>query len=406
MLFLKAVGKAEEILEKMSNSIELGDRNALLNSSTTSLSSKMVSQYSNILSPIAVDAVLRVIDPKTAVNVDLRDIKIMTKLGSTVEETELVDGLLFNQKISSSAGGPSRIQGAKIALIQFCLSAPKPNIDHNIIVTDYQQMDRILREEKVYIATICRKIQKSGANVLLIQKSILRDAVNELSLSYLASMKILVVKDIERDDIEFITRTLGCTPMANPDSVSPDKLGTASLVEEVSTPSGKIVKITGVPNPGKTVSILVRGSNKLMLDEAERSLHDALCVIRCLVKKRFLIAGGGAPEIELSIQLSKWSKTLTGLDSTCIQAYSEAFEVIPYTLAENAGLHPIAIVTELRNRHSNGEIHTGINVKRGGITNILEENVVQPLLVSLSAIRLATETVCMILKIDDIVLTR
>jgi len=214
--------------------------------------------------------------------------------------------LLFNQKISSSAGGPSRVQGAKIALIQFCLSPPKPNIDHNVVVTDYQQMDRILREERNYIATICKKIQKSGANVLLIQKSILRDAVTELSLAYLSKMKILVVKDIERDDIEFITRTLGCTPIANPDSISAEKLGSANLVEEVSTPSGKIVKITGVPNPGKTVSILVRGSNKLMLDEAERSLHDALCVIRCLVKKRFLIAGGGAPEIELSIQLSKW----------------------------------------------------------------------------------------------------
>jgi T-complex protein 1 subunit delta len=403
---LKAASKAEEILEGMATPVELGDRNALLNSSTTSLSSKMVSQYSNILSPIAVDSVLRVIDPKVATNVDLRDIKIMTKLGGTVEETEMIDGLLFNQKISSSAGGPSRVQNAKIALIQFCISPPKPNIDNSIIVQDYQQMDRILREERNYIANICKTIQKSGCNVLLIQKSILRDAVTDLSLAYLAKMKILVVKDIEREDIEFITRTLGCTPIASVEGFSADKLGTAALVEEVATSSGKIVKITGVPNPGKTVSVLVRGSNKLMLDEAERSLHDALCVIRCLVKKRFLIAGGAAPEIELSLKLGQWAKTLTGLDSTCVSAYAEAFEIIPYTLAENAGLHPIAIVTELRNRHANGEITTGINVRKGAITNILEEHVVQPLLVSLSAIRLATETVCMILKIDDIVLVR
>jgi len=180
-------------------------------------------------------------------------------------------------------------------------------------------------------------------------------------------------------------------------------LGTAALVEEVSTSDSKVVKITGVPSGGKTVSILVRGSNKLVLDEAERSIHDSLCVIRCLVKKRFLIAGGGAPEIELSLHLGKWAKSLSGMDSYCTAAYADAFEVVPYTLAENAGLHPIAIVTELRSKHAEGGKNFGINVRKGMITNILEERVVQPLLVSVSAVRLATETVAMILKIDDIV---
>jgi len=144
----------------------------------------------------------------------------------------------------------------------------------------------------------------------------------------------------------------------------------------------------------------------LVLDEADRSLHDALCVIRCLVKKRYLISGGGAPEIELALQLGKWSKELKGMDSYCVSAYADAFEVVPYTLAENAGLNPIQIVTELRNRHAKGEKNTGINVRKGTVTNILEENVVQPLLVSQSMVRLATETVAMILKIDDIVPVR
>jgi len=250
---------------------------------------------------------------------------------------------------------------------------------------------------------LCKKIQASGCNVLLIQKSILRDAVTDLSLHFLAKLKILVVKEIERDDIEFITKTLKCIPIASIDGFAPEKLGTAELVEEVSTGESKVVKITGVPTFGKTVSILVRGSNQLILDEAERSIHDSLCVIRCLVKKRFFIAGGGAPEIELAIKLNQWSKTLTGLEGVCTAAYAEAFETIPYTLAENAGLHPIAVVTELRNRHASGEKNDGINVKKGIISNMLEENVVQPLLVSTSAVRLATETVAMILKIDDIV---
>jgi T-complex protein 1 subunit delta len=267
-------------------------------------------------------------------------------------------------------------------------------------------MDRVLREERTYILNMCKKVQQTGANVLLIQKSILRDAVNDLSLHYLAKMKILVVKDIEREDIEFISKTIGAIPIASVESLKAEKLGKADLVKEVSTPTGKIVKITGVPNPGKTVTVLVRGSNRLVLDEAERSLHDALCVIRSLVKKRFMIAGGGAPEIEMSLQLGKYAKTLTGVESYCVAAYGEALEIIPYTLAENAGLHPIEIVTQLRNKHAEGLKNTGINVKKGAITDILEENVVQPLLVTLSALTLATETVIMLLKIDDIVATR
>jgi len=404
--FLKTANKAEEILQNMAVPVDLSDRQSLLNSANTSLNSKVVSQYSSILSPIAVDAVLHIIDPKTAHNVDLRDIRIIKKLGGTIEDTELVNGLVFTQKIAHNAGGPTRVENAKIGLIQFCLSAPKTNMEGNITINDYTQMDRILREERNYILNLCKQIQKSGCNVLLIQKSILRDAVNDLSLAYLAKMKIMVIRDIEREDIEFISKTLGCAPVAAIESFSADKLGGAKLVEEVATSDGKIVKITGVPETVKTVSVLVRGSNKLVIDEAERSLHDALCVIRSLVKKRFLIAGGAAPEVELSLQLGRWAKTLTGLESNCVSAFAEALEVVPYTLAENAGLNPIQIVTELRNRHDKGEKTSGISVRKGAIVSMLEENVIQPLLVTSSMIRLATETVAMILKIDDIVAVR
>jgi T-complex protein 1 subunit delta len=174
-------------------------------------------------------------------------------------------------------------------------------------------------------------------------------------------------------------------------------------VDEIRTSEGACVQVHGVQHPGKTVSILVRASNKLFLDEAERSLHDSLCVVRSLVKQRFLIAGGGAPEMAVSVELGKYAKTIGGQHSYCIRAFAEALEIIPYTLAENAGLNPIVIVTELRKRHAAGEHLAGINVKVGAITNILEENVIQPLLVNLSALGLATETVRMVLKIDDIV---
>ncbi|KAJ3379021.1 T-complex protein 1 subunit delta [Entophlyctis sp. JEL0112] len=269
-----------------------------------------------------------------------------------------------------------------------------------------KMMDKILKEERTYLLNMCKQIKKSGCNVLLIQKSILRDAVNDLSLHFLAKLKILAIKEIERDEVEFICKSTGCKPIADIDSFTEDKLGYADVVEEVTTAGANVVKIMGLQNSGKTVSVLIHGANKLVLEEAERSLHDALCVIRCLVKKRALIAGGGAPEIHVSQRLLEFSKTLKGMEAYCFSAFAEALEVIPTTLAENAGLNPIGIVTELRNRHSKGEITAGINVRKGAITNILEENVVQPLLVSTSAIELAAETVKMIMKIDDIVAVR
>jgi T-complex protein 1 subunit delta len=323
-----------------------------------------VSQYSSQLAPIAVDAVMRVVDPAKDTNVNLKDIKIVKKLGGTVEDTELVEGLVLDQKASHLAGGITRVEKAKIGLIQFCISPPKTDMENQVIVSDYSQMDRILREERQYILDICKKIKKAGCNVLLIQKSILRDAVNEMALHFLAKMKVLVVRDIEREDIEFVCKTLGCRPIASLDHFLPEHLGTAGLVEEVPVGTSKIVKITGVQSTAGTVSVVVRGSNKLVLEEADRSLHDALCVIRCLVKKRALIAGGGAPEIEVSQQLMAYSQGLTGMESYCVRGFAEAMEIIPYTLAENAGLNPIAVVTELRNRHAKGEKNAGINVRK------------------------------------------
>uniref|UniRef100_A0A646QFA7 T-complex protein 1 subunit delta n=1 Tax=Hemiscolopendra marginata TaxID=943146 RepID=A0A646QFA7_9MYRI len=402
--FQSAAAKSAEILSNIATPLDLNDRDALLKSASTSLNSKVVSQNSNQLAPIAVDAVLKVIDPAKDVNVDLHDIKIIRKLGGTIDDTELIEGLVFDHKTSGS-GGPTKVEKAKVGFIQFCLSPPKTDMENSVIVSDYSQMDRVLREERAYILNLVKQIKKAGCNVLLIQKSILRDAINDLALHFLAKMKIMVIKDIEREDVEFVCKSLGCRPIASIDHFVPDALGSAELIEEVPVGSSKYVKVTGVQNPGKTVTVLIRGSNKLVLEEAERSLHDALCVIRCLVKKRALIAGGGAPEIELSLRLAEYSRTLTGMEAYCFRAFAEALEIIPFTLAENAGLNPIATVTELRNRHAHGEFTAGINVRKGAVTNILEENVVQPLLVSLSAIQLASETVRSILKIDDIVNT-
>ncbi|KAB0377110.1 hypothetical protein FD755_011554 [Muntiacus reevesi] len=358
------------------------DRETLLNSAATSLNSKVVSQYSSLLSPMSVDAVMKVIDPATATSVGLRDIKIVKKLGGTIDDCELVEGLVLTQKVANS--GITRL---------ICLSAP--DMDNQIVVSDYVQMDPVLREERAYILNLVKQIKKTGY------------ALIDLALHFLNKMKIMVVKDIEREDIEFICKTIGTKPVAHVDQFSADMLGSAQLAEEVSlNGSGKLIKITGCTSPGKTITIVARGSNKLVIEGAEGSIHDALCVIRCLVKKRALIAGGGAPEIELALRVAEYSRALSGMESYCTPAFADAMEAIPSTLAENPGLNSVSTVTELRNRHAQGEKTTGINVRKGGVSNILEELVVQPLLVSVTVLTLATETVRSILKIDDVVNTR
>lgn len=413
--FQESAVMAEKVLTDMATKIDIEDRETLIKAAITSLNSKVISQNSPLLAPMAVDAVKRIIRPNG--DVDLRDVRLVTALGGTIDDTQLItDGMIFKQKASHSAGGPTKMQNANIALIQFQLSPPKTDMESQITVSDYTQMDRALKEERKYLLDLCKKIKDAGVNVLLIQKSILRDAVTAQSLDFLAKMKIMVVKDIERNDIEFITKTLGCLPVANIENLKPEKFGHAELVVEESTPDGKIVKIMGVKTPepspmrppmGNTVTIFIRGSNQLMMEEADRSVHDALCVIRSIVKRRAVIAGGAAGEIEVCMQLGNYARSeAVGTQAFCMRAFADAFEIIPYTLAENAGLQPISIVTELRNAHAKGNKTFGVNVRKGCVTDMSEENVVQPLLVSISALKLATECVMMILKIDDIILTR
>lgn len=416
--FQRAAQRSVEILLDMSYKISLDNREQLIRAATTSLSSKIVSQHSQLLAPLAVDSVLKVINeeeissgPDETImkkNVDLNDIRLIKKVGGTIDDTHLVNGIVLTQNVVKYAGGPVRVEKAKIGLIQFQISPPKPDMENNVVVNDYRQMDKILKEERAYLLNICKKIKKAKCNVLLIQKSILRDAVNDLALHFLSKLNIMVIKDIERDEVEFLSKAIGCKPIADIDNFTEDRLGTADLIEELDSSGSKIVEITGVTskNIKPTVSVIIRGANNLVLDETERSLHDALCVIRCLVKQQALIAGGGAPEIEVSRQLMKEANKLSGVEQFVYKEFAQALEVIPTTLAENAGLNPINVVTDLRNRHENGEKDAGISVRRSGASNTYDEHVLQPVLVSTSAIVLASECVKSILRIDDIQFSR
>mmetsp|Transcript_13226 Transcript_13226/g.40763 ORF Transcript_13226/g.40763 Transcript_13226/m.40763 type:complete len:525 (-) Transcript_13226:142-1716(-) len=406
--FMLAANTCDSILQACAKPVKLSERDRLVDAVTTCLSSKVISQNSETLAPLAVDAVLSVLDTSFATTVDLNAIKIVKQVGGTVDDTELVNGIVFAQGAKKAAGGPTRVENAKIGLIQFCLSAPKTDMENNVVVSDYAAMDRLLREERKHVLGLCKKIKKCGITVLLIQKSILRDAYNDLSLHFLSKMGIMVVADVERGSVSYIAETLNLLPVAHVDSLDPSKLGAAEVVHEVSMPgsSQKVVKVTGVPQKGASVTILVRGSNKLVLEEADRSLHDALCVVRSLVKKRYLISGGGSAEVEACLKLGDLAKMRPGATGFCLRAFADALEVVPYTLAENAGLNPIHIVTQLRKYHRAGNADAGINVKKGCIDDMYALNIVQPLLVNSSALHLATECICMILKIDDLVLVR
>lgn len=286
--FQYAQDEAQKIISDIEKPISLDDREGLIQNAITSLASKVVSNYSQVLAPIAVDSVLKIVK-ESDTNIDLRDIRISKKLGGTVDDSEILEGLVFtNHKASgSSTGGITRVENPNIGLIQFCISAPKTDMESTVVVNEYSAMDRIITEERNYIVGLVKKIKAAKCNVLLIQKSILRDAVNEMSLHYLQKAGIMVIKNIERDEIEFISKTLGCTPVAHIDQFTPIKLGKAKLCEEVTLSEGsRVIRISGVQNPNATVSVLIRGSNGLLLDEAERSLRDALCVVRSIVKRR------------------------------------------------------------------------------------------------------------------------
>lgn len=237
--FQRAAAAAVETLEKMSHPIQLSDRATLLQAASTSLSSKIVSQHSNLLGPMAVDAVLKTIDQKTADNVDLKNIRIVKKVGGTIEDSEMIDGLVLNQPVVKSGGGPARMEKARIALIQFQLSPPKPDMENQIVVNDYRQMDKILKEERTYLLNMVKKIKKAKCNVLLIQKSILRDAVNDLSLHFLAKLNILAVKDIERDEVEFICKVRFPFSTYHEDTSLTHRRAPAANQSPTSTPSQK-----------------------------------------------------------------------------------------------------------------------------------------------------------------------
>ena len=406
-------------ISSLCRAVKVADREEMVRIAATSLCSKIVAPCAPLVAGIAVDAVAKIAGGGDVIP-DLSDIRIVGRTGGAIEDIQLVDGILLGQPVGGGRGiaaappeMPRRVERGRVGLVQFHLSSPKTDMEGQVVVKDYQQMDRILREERTHILNLCKRIKKAGCTVLLVQKSILREGVSELALHYLSKLRIMCVADLERDEIEWIGRALGIRPIADPEGFVEERLGLVELaVEEDVSPTAKLVRIVpmaAAASPRGTASILVRGGSEAVVGEVERSLHDALCVVRSLYRLPQVIVGGGAAEVHLAVRLSEWSRGLaSGPASLAVAAYAEALLAIPTVLAENAGMDPIAVVTELRNLHSGSASSSyGINVRRAGVADLGgPEGVYQPLLVTASALQLATETVAMILKIDDMVQTR
>jgi len=398
------LNEVKKILLKIAIPINLKNSKALYNAACTALESKVISSHCHILAPIAVKSILSVLDQTNSSNVDLKRIKILKKQGGTVEQTELIEGIAIDYPVIKSFGGPTKIHNAKIALVLFSIGSPNTDTENLLVIKNYSHMDKLLKEEKQLIISLCRKIKSTGCNVILQQKSLLKESISDYAIQILSQMKIMLVRDINREDISFISNSLGCVPIVDIETFSTDKLGLVDLVEEKNYNSQKVIIFKGIRNENsKCVTILVRSSNKHLLEETERSLHDALCVMRSIIRRRFLVTGGGAMEIEVALSLKQFGRTLTGINSYCLSAFAHSLEIIPYTLCENAGLEPIEIISRLKKYHSDGKKTIGINTRRGILGNMIKENIITPLLVATSIFNMSVEFAIQLNKIDSII---
>ncbi len=396
--YKKAGEKAQEIVNSIAIPVNIKDDKLLVDVALTSMGSKGITAAKEHFAKLAVEAVKQVteeIDGKLKADIDL--IKVLKKHGKSLEETELVRGMVIDKEVASSQM-PKRIENAKIALLNTKLEIEKTEFDAKINIESPEQMKQFLDEEERMLKEMVEQVSKTGANVLLCEKGI-----DDLALHFLAKKNILAVKSISSGDMEKLARATGGKIIASLKDLTPDVLGEAKVVEEVKIGDDKLVYVRECKNP-KAVTVVIRGGSDHVVDEAERSLHDALCVVRNAIEDGKIVAGGGAPEAEIARQLRNYAVKVGGREQLAIEAFAEAVETIPMTIDENAGLDPIDIIVSLRAEHErNASPYYGIDVTTGKVKNMLDLNIVEPLRVKQQVIKSATEAANMILKIDDLI---
>lgn len=396
--YKKASEKAQEVLEKMAIPVSIKDEKRLIDVAVTSMGSKGITVAKEHFAKLAVEAVKQVAEEKDGkIKADIDLIKVLKKHGKSLDETELVKGMVIDKEVAHPQM-PKIVKNAKIALLNAKLEIEKTEFDAKINIETPEQMKLFLDEEERMLKEMVDKIAEAGANVVFCEKGI-----DDVALHFLAKRGILAVKNVSSSDMEKLSKATGGKIVASVKELTPDMLGEAKTVEEVKIGEDKLVYVRECKNP-KAVTIVIRGGTEHVIDEAERSLHDALCVVRNAIEDGKVVPGGGAPEAEVAKQLRDYAVKVGGREQLAIEAFADAVESIPLTLAENAGLDPIDIMVALRAKHESAASPSyGVDVFSGKIRDMLELNVIEPLRVKQQVIKSATEAANMILKIDDLI---
>ena len=396
--YRKATKKAIEVVNKISMTVDLEDKDVLKNVALTSMGSKSVGLARDHLADIAIKAVKQIAEKRGETwTADIDNIQIVKKEGKSLGDSKLVNGIILDKEVVH-AGMPKRIENAKVALVNTPLEVEKTEFSAEIRIKDPTQMKAFLDKETNMLQELVTKVKKAGANVLICQKGI-----DDMAQHFLAKEGILAVRRAKESDIEKLSRATGAEVITNLDDLKQEDLGYAGLVEERKIGDDEMIFIEGCKDP-RSVSILVRAGLERMVDEAERAMNDALSVVADVFKKNKVVVGGGAVEAEVAKELKKYAVTVGGREQLAIEAFAESLETIPSILAENAGLEKIDIMVELRTAHEKPKGHLiGVDVLEGKVANLYNKGVLEPLSVKEQAIKSASEASSMILRIDDVI---
>ncbi len=397
--FRQASKKAIEFLKEISVEINPKDKIFLNKIAKTTIATKLVTTNSELLSKLVIDAALMVADElgDNKFKIDLDDVKVEKKAGGSFQDSLLIQGMVIDKEVVH-AGMPKRIQDAKIALINSALEIEKPEFDTKLNITSPEQMQKFQSEEERMLKAMVDNVVSSGANVILCQKGI-----DDIAQHYLAKEGIIAVRRIKESDMTKLAKATGAKIITNTEELSKDDIGHADLIEERNVENDKWFFIEGCKNP-KSITILIRGGSQRVVDEAERSIHDALMVLKDVVEYPYVVVGGGAPEVIVSKKLREWSSSLASRKQLAVEKYADALESIPLALAENAGMSVVDAQAELRTKsQTTGKPRFGVDVFKGKIVDLSSRDVYEPLSVKNQVVNSGTEAACMILRIDDII---
>ena len=395
--YRQAEEKALEILEMIAEKVDPKDKAVLMKVSKTTMASKLINQHSEYLSDISVDAVLQIAEPEgDGYTVDLDMIKIEKKPGASMTETRLVRGLIIDKEVVHD-GMPKQVKEAKIGLLNAAMEIEKTEFDSKIAIETPEQMQAYLDQEENMLRDMVKKVKAVGINVLFCQKGI-----DDMVQHFLSREGILAARRLKKSDMEALAKSTGAKVVNAVDQLSAEDSGYAKLVEERKVSDDSMIFVEGCKNP-KAVTILIRGGTERVVDEADRSIHDALCVIKDVVEEPKIVAGGGAPEIETARLLREYAEKLAGRERLAVVAFADALEVIPTTLAENSGMDPIDAISDMQSEHAKGNKWVGVDGYLNVVADLSKINVYEPMVVKAQAIKSATEAATLLLKIDDII---